>query len=201
MELYDAESAFHTFEFILSNDATFIGKNLENNQKKLTDYDKQQLTNIVQIYSGKETLTGLMGKFVESYKIYLHFIGFNQGKFRIINEYSFLDKDEQRRLAFVVLNGDDTVCGPLFIDDLTGRTQAVFAFDDMRITLEVEKYIEKLNRTGKFCCIIKEINRTWFLIDPRLFFQIQEDPISTVDGDSSNGKKLFKHYLINYTFN
>jgi len=152
MELYDAESAFNTLEFILLNDARFTN----NNQNELIDYDKQQLTNIVQIYSGKPTLNDLMGKFVESYNIYLHFIGFKQGKFRMINQYYyFRDTDERRRLAFIVLNGDDTVCGPLFTDDLTGRIQTVFAFDDMRITLQVDKYIEKLNRTGKFYSILK----------------------------------------------
>ncbi len=152
MELYDAESAFNTLEFILLNDARFTN----NNQNELIDYDKQQLTNIVQIYSGKPTLITLMGKFVESYNIYLHFIGFDQGKFRVINQYFFRDTNERRRLAFVVLNGDDTVCGPLFTDDdLTGRIQTVFAFDDMRITLQVDKYIEKLNRTGKFYSILK----------------------------------------------
>jgi hypothetical protein len=81
--------------------------------------------------------------------IYLHFIAFVQGKFKIINSYSHLNTTVQKKKSFVVLNGTNTICGPLFAHDLTGNIQSVFAFDDMRIGPQVDKYIEKLNRTSK----------------------------------------------------
>jgi len=116
MEIYDAKSALDTFQFILSNGSTFTSGNFNNNQNELTVYN-QQLTNIVQIYSGRQTLIDLIGKFFEFSNIYLHFIAFNddQGKFQIINKYFFQDKTKRKALAFVVLNGDHTICGPLSV--------------------------------------------------------------------------------------
>jgi hypothetical protein len=155
MELYDAQSALHTFEFIISHGAAFLKRMMNNDQNELTDYDKQKLIDLVPNHSGRETLADLMGKFVEFFSIYLSFIAFEQGKFRIINKYSFPDKTKQRNQAFVVLNGDNTFCGPLFAHDLTGRIQTVFDFDDIRIAFQVQKYIEKLNQTGKFYSFLK----------------------------------------------
>jgi hypothetical protein len=152
MELHVAESAFGTFQFILSNAAKPLNKN--NNQNELTDYD-QQLVNLVQTCNGGQNLTELAMEFGKFSNIDLRFIAFYQEKYRIINESSFPDTTKRGHRAFVVLNGDSTICGPLFTHDLTGKVQTVFPFDDNRIVFEVHKYIEKLNQTGKFYSFLK----------------------------------------------
>jgi hypothetical protein len=106
MNLHVAPSVLDMFEFIL------LDGNMNNNQ--LTNDEKQKLIKLVQNYNDEQILT-LAIEFAGSYNIYLHFIAFHQGKFQIINEYSFPDRTKQRQQAFIVLNGDFTVCGALCV--------------------------------------------------------------------------------------
>jgi hypothetical protein len=149
MELYDVSNAFGTFEFILLNG------HMKNNENELMNNDKQQLIQLAQNYNGGQTLILLIIGFAQLYNIYLHFIAFHEGRFQMINECSFPDKTKQGQQAFIVLNGDYTVCGALFSVSLDGRKQTVFPFDDMRVTSQVNKYIEELNRIGKVYFFLK----------------------------------------------
>ena len=149
MELHGEPNAVCTFEFILSHAAASTGMSTNNNQNQSMHYEKQQHINLVQNYNDGRNLTKLAVEFAKSFAIYLYFIAFHQGKFGIINEYLFPDQIKQRKTAFVVLNGDKTICGPLFTHDSTGE-QTVFVLGDMSVAFQVDKYIDKLNRTGKF---------------------------------------------------
>jgi hypothetical protein len=115
MELHDARNAVDALEFILSNGTACIGKNTNNNESLFINYNKQQLIELVQNYNNGQNLTNLAVQFINSFGIHLHFIAFNQGKFGIVSKYLFLDKSKQRKIAFIVLNGDKTICGPLFV--------------------------------------------------------------------------------------
>jgi hypothetical protein len=153
MQLCNANGAFNTFEMLLLNDRIFEKKNINNNQNQLTDSEKQQLVNLVEQYERERerehALLYLIVEFANKYNIYLHFIAFFKDKFMINNDYSFVGDNKSKKQAFIVLNGDNTVCGPLFSVDRYER-RAVFGMDDMRIKHYVDKYIEKLNRTGTF---------------------------------------------------
>jgi hypothetical protein len=149
MELYGGSNTLGTFEFILLNG------HMKNNENELTNNDKQQLIQLAQNDNGRETLIRLIVGFAELYHIYLHFIAFHESKFQMINEWSFPDKIKQGQQAFIVLNGDYTVCGVLFSIGLDGRKQTVFPFDDMHVTSQVNKYIEELNRTGNVYFFLK----------------------------------------------
>jgi hypothetical protein len=114
MQLYDANDAFNTFKMLLLNDRV---------SNQLTDSEKQQLVNLVKQCERKHRLVYLMIEFAKTYNIYLHFIAFVKDKFMIINEYSFVGDNKSKKQAFIVLNGDYTVCGPLFV---LFRKQAIF---------------------------------------------------------------------------
>jgi hypothetical protein len=150
MELHDANGLLNTVIFILSNDHKFNSSNVENSQDQLTDPEKQQFVDLQKGPQGQHMLFNLIMALTNFYKIYLHIIGFKDGQFQIINEYYVVDRNKPQKQAFVVLNGDNTVCGPLFAHNRTGGKQTVFAFDDIRITNYVDKYIEMLNQIGKF---------------------------------------------------
>ncbi|CAF4557455.1 unnamed protein product [Rotaria sp. Silwood1] len=85
---------------------------------------------------------------------------------KIINEYFIVNQNKLKKNAFIVLNGDDTICGPLFAFDRNEKIQTVFDFDDMSIYHYVDKYIDEINRT-----------------DRSLFPQIEDKTISNVPQD------------------
>jgi hypothetical protein len=115
MDIYDAKGAFNAFKFILSNDPTFKSRKRNNNSNLLTDAEKQQLTNIVQKYERNQNLLQLIIEFLRLFNIYLNFIGIVQGRFKVVSEHTFLDKTASERQALIVLNGNNTICGPLFV--------------------------------------------------------------------------------------
>lgn len=147
MELYGASNALDAFEFILSFLSIPIGEYIDNNQNYSAAYRRQLLMNLLQNYDKKRDLTNLFADFYVFFDIYLYFIQFKQHEFGLINDYTFPDRTKQRKIAFVVLNRDQTICGPLFAHVNTG-IQTVFTSDDISVTIHVDKYIERLNRTG-----------------------------------------------------
>ena len=150
MELYPAQGMLDTVIFILQHDLIFKSSNAKNNEDQLTDSEKQQFIDLEKKDEDPRTLINLIAAFANLYNIYLYCIAYVQGEFRIINEHLFMDKNEQAKQAFLVLGGNNTVFGPLFVHDLNGRKQTVFSSDDMSITVQIEKYIEELNRKGTF---------------------------------------------------
>ena len=147
MELYGASNTRDAFEFLLSHLSTPIDEDIDNNQKHSADCRKQQLINLLRSYNRERNLTNLFVDFFIFFGIYLYFIGFKEHEFGLINEYVFPDRTKQRKIAFIVLNRDQTICGPLYALVNTG-IQTVFTLDDISVSIHVDKYIEKLNRTG-----------------------------------------------------
>ncbi|CAF1052900.1 unnamed protein product [Rotaria sp. Silwood1] len=174
LKLYGAKSARDTFEFILSNDSTFKNKTIDKNQNELTDSDYEQLNNLVRKYRNRHTLIHLIIDFLEFSNTRLNFIGFVDGKFRIINEYFIVNQNKLKKNAFIVLNGDDTICGPLFALDRNEKIQTVFDFDDMSIYHYVDKYIDEINRTDRSLFpqiedkTISNVPQDWYIDDIRL---------------------------------
>ena len=189
MGLYVALSVFDTLKFILSNG------NIDNNQNKLTHSGEQELLKLVQNYNDGSVLN-LAVAFAASYNIYLSFIAFHENRFQIVNEYSFPDRTKQRLQSFIVLNGNFTVCGPLSSVALDGRRQAIYPFGDIRAKWQVDKYIEELNRIGKFYFNLKLINYIEFSTDTRSFPKTDEthqkdmqmDHPSSLPTESNTGK-------------
>ena len=183
MELYGVSNALDAFQFVLSHGNTFLGEDFENDQDHSNDYRKQVLINLLRNYYDRRDLTNLFIEFYIFFDVYLYFIGFKQYQFGLINDYLFPNGTKQRKIAYVVLNGNGTICGPLFAHGPTGK-QTVFTHSDMSIATEVDKYIEKLNRTGNFLRM-KTIS-IHFLIDPSLIPLTKECSPSTTNPDVMN---------------
>ncbi|CAF3439913.1 unnamed protein product [Rotaria sp. Silwood1] len=137
LKLYGAKSARDTFEFILSNDSTFKNKTIDKNQNELTDSDYEQLNNLVRKYRNRHTLIHLIIDFLEFSNTRLNFIGFVDGKFRIINEYFIVNQNKLKKNAFIVLNGDDTICDrslfPQIEDKTISNVPQDWYIDDIRL--------------------------------------------------------------------
>lgn len=185
MELYGASNAFDAFQFMLSRADMFLHGDIDDDQSESVACRKQQLINLLQNYDRTKDLTNLSVDFFIFFDIYLYFIGFKKNRFDLINDYSFPDRNKQRKIAFVVLNGDYTVCGPLFAHVPTGK-HTVFTFGDMSIATHVDKYIERLNRTGKFFFLCMKTNPIDFLVDPRLIPITKEQSPSTMNSHVLN---------------
>lgn len=140
MQLVDGNGALDTLATIL------MGSRIAN-ANVLTNARSQALEAFVQKYAhGIESYLALVD-FINQFGIYLHFIGFINGQFRLINDYQLVRSDG-KQTAFIVLNGDRTVCGPLFLYDSAYQQRFVFALDDQSVHTNVLKYIDRLNRTG-----------------------------------------------------
>ncbi|UJR37547.1 hypothetical protein I4U23_030248 [Adineta vaga] len=147
MELYGANSELDAFESIIVNKCICTNENMNNVSNNLPISVKEQLKEYVQKHKDAPTSLPAVVEFNNSFKIYLHFIAFRVGKFQLTNKYTFLHNDKEKRQAFIVLNGDNTICGPLFIHATQGERKFLFDLDDMRVQVYVDRYIEKLNRT------------------------------------------------------
>ncbi|CAF0946425.1 unnamed protein product [Rotaria sordida] len=89
------------------------------------------------------------------------------------NECIIVDQNEPKKTAFIVLNGDDTICGPLFALNRNEQIQTVFDLDDMSIYHYVDKYIDEINR-----------------IDSSLFPRLEDKTVSNVVQDWSTDMSI-----------
>ncbi|CAF4123970.1 unnamed protein product, partial [Adineta steineri] len=134
MEVQRVKYLSDAFEFIVSNDGVLKQK-----------------------HGFQSTSSSLIRDFMIFFNIHLYFIIIEGGKFQKTTENITLTPNDQTKQAFIVLNGDKTVCGVVYICDLGGKIQTVFNMDDMRIQCDVDKYIEQLNLTdSRLLPILKE---------------------------------------------
>lgn len=137
MELHCAQKISDVFKFIMEY----------MNTESIDDDKKQQFIDWYEDPTMETDLFDLMEKSSEYIDLCLQFIGFDEGRFQIINKYT-INTNQKQKSAFIVLNGDSTMCGPLFFTESNGEKQTAFSLDDMRVNAYVEKYIDKLNQTG-----------------------------------------------------
>lgn len=137
MELYKA-----------NNDTDIFISIIKNMNDELIDPQKlQELIDWIKNPKIEKNNNNFMRKYAECLDLYFCFIGFNQGKFQK-TELKFASADQNKYCVFVVLNGDRTMCGPLYSFDNSGKWQTVFSQNDQCAKVQVEKYIEQLNHTG-----------------------------------------------------
>jgi hypothetical protein len=148
VELADTKTAVGAFEAILLDKHAFDSENGNMHPSILSDLEREQLIQYANKYEHQPASLAGIADFFSTYDTYLYLIAFVEGKFRMVTDYTVFSRDKKKGKAFIVLNGDGTVCGPLFLYGQTVKQQFVFALDDTHVHDYVEQYIDKLNRTG-----------------------------------------------------
>lgn len=80
------------------------------------------------------------------FDIHLGIICFRSGEFTLVMDCAH-HKDAD--VAYLLLNEDNTVCGPLCDVDASNSKQTVFDSDDWSVELNVKMYINGLNHQSK----------------------------------------------------
>lgn len=147
IQLFQINNAIEVLKLLILNGITPTN-NVIKNQNTSNVVNEAKLISLATSYNGLKDLLSLIVGFAQCSGIYLIFIGYIDGKFNVLNEYSNIITTTVDKTSYIVLNGNETICGPLFFVDQYNRKKMVFRHDDMFIKNIVNNYVDQLNGMG-----------------------------------------------------
>ncbi|CAF1190356.1 unnamed protein product [Adineta ricciae] len=87
-----------------------------------------------------------IGNFHELFGIYLRYIVFHNEIFQVQNNHNFGHNDHITKVAYIVLNKDDTFCGRLFTRNIYEGEISLFEPNDQKVERRVNEYVEGMNK-------------------------------------------------------
>ncbi|UJR37545.1 hypothetical protein I4U23_030246 [Adineta vaga] len=168
---------------------------LDNNTKNrnnqiLTEYQVEIFEIIEQLHSSPKKLCHYLTKdFAKYFDIDLYLITFDNNEFCLNMENNY----GKEHKAFLLLNKDYTVRGPLYTINTDGTKQSVFCNDDSLIQVEIYCYILQLNDTDLFSnSSLPEESDTTSYVSQVFTNQVDNVSITSVDYNADS-RELFRN--------